>query len=76
MTGYTAGIQINAGVTVSYVNITNGVFDIDTVLSGESSSFQLTSCNIDTTNNIISGYDASGVRYVFDKESNVTVTLV
>ena len=76
MTGYSAGIQVNAGATVNYVKITNGVMDIDSVASGASTTFKLTTCNIDTTNNIISGYDADGVRYVFDKASNVTVTLV
>tara|TARA_R100000152_G_C6781245_1_gene215361 strand:- start:5662 stop:5892 length:231 start_codon:yes stop_codon:yes gene_type:complete len=76
MTGYSAGIRVNAGATVHYVKITNGVMDIVSVASGDDMGFKLTTCNIDTTNNIISGYDASGNRYIFDKESDVTVTLV
>lgn len=76
MTGYSAGIQVNAGATVHYVKITNGVMDIVPVSSGVDMGFELTTCNIDTANNIISGYDASGNRYVFDKNSDVTVTLV
>tara|TARA_Y100000401_G_scaffold70477_1_gene56570 strand:+ start:2407 stop:2637 length:231 start_codon:yes stop_codon:yes gene_type:complete len=76
MTGYSAGIKVVPGATVSFVKITNGVMDIDSKTSGQDVVFRLTTCNIDTTNNIISGYDADGVRYVFDKNSDVTVELV
>jgi len=76
MTDYTKGIAVTAVSTdADYVKITNGVFDIDKVAVGIS-SFHLTTCTIDTTNNVISGYDADGVRYVFDKAANVTLSLV
>tara|TARA_R100001244_G_scaffold122479_1_gene92136 strand:+ start:267 stop:497 length:231 start_codon:yes stop_codon:yes gene_type:complete len=76
MDDYTKGIAITAVSTAAdYVKITNGVFDIDEVAVGIS-TFHLTSCTIDTTNNIVSGYDAEGVRYVFDKAANVTLSLV
>ncbi len=76
MDDYTKGIAVTAVSTdADYVKITNGVFDIDKVTVGIS-DFHLTTCTVDTTNNVISGYDADGVRYVFDKSANVTLSLV
>tara|TARA_R100001129_G_C5295701_1_gene241015 strand:+ start:1005 stop:1271 length:267 start_codon:yes stop_codon:yes gene_type:complete len=63
------GIKVTAdsGTACTFVKIENGVMDVDTLAAGTSSTFQLTSVTVDTTNHVVSGYTSDGVRYVFDK---------
>ena len=66
------GIKVTAdsGTACTFVKIENGVMDVDTLGAGQTTSFELTSVTVDTTNHVVSGYTSTGIRYVFDKRGS------
>ena len=85
MTNYTGIKIITAAADQSYIRIENGVHNVVTVSSnntdlsyaaqGGDPVFVLNSVTVDATNNVFSGYDTNGVRYIFDKAANITAQL-
>ena len=85
MTNYTGIKIITAAADQSYIRIENGIHNVVTVSSnntdlssaaqGGDPVFVLTSVTIDATNNVFSGYDTNGVRFIFDKAANITAQL-
>tara|TARA_R100000234_G_scaffold114485_1_gene89708 strand:- start:1162 stop:1422 length:261 start_codon:yes stop_codon:yes gene_type:complete len=85
MTNYTGIKIITAATNQSYIRIENGIHNVVTVAEnnadlssaaqGGDPAFVLTSVTIDATNNVFSGYDTNGVRYIFDKAANITAQL-
>ena len=71
------GIKVTAdsATAVNYVKIADGVHDIDELAAGATSSFALTNVTVDTSNHVLSGYDSSGIRYIFDKRGAGTPSL-
>tara|TARA_R110002020_G_scaffold105974_3_gene247000 strand:- start:29462 stop:29722 length:261 start_codon:yes stop_codon:yes gene_type:complete len=85
MTNYT-GIEVSTAATgQTYIRIENGVHNIVTVTDtgvnlsdtgqGGDAAFHLTSVTVDATNEVFSGYDTNGIRYIFDKAANITAAL-
>ena len=82
------GIEVSTAATgQTYIRIENGVHNIVTVTEtgvnlsvtaqGDPSdpAFHLTSVTVDATNEVFSGYDTNGIRYIFDKAANITAAL-
>ena len=89
MTSYN-GIRVTTAATnVTFIKIASGVHNIVVVGSSSTnlgttdpdgsdadiSAFTLTTVTVDASNNIFSGYDGDGNRYIFDKGADITAAL-
>jgi len=78
-----AGIKVTANsADFDAIKIADGVHDIFATTSGQVMSnpeggaeIVLTNVTVDAENNVLSGYDSSGTRYIIDKEANITVAI-
>lgn len=85
MTNYTGIKIVTAATNQSYIRIENGIHnvvtvagnnvDLSTTAQAPDAAFVLTSVTVDATNEVFSGYDTNGVRYIFDKAANITAEL-
>tara|TARA_R100001129_G_C5216439_1_gene218268 strand:- start:148 stop:402 length:255 start_codon:yes stop_codon:yes gene_type:complete len=81
-TDYT-GIKVTANTAdFNAIKIADGVHDIFATSSAAIMSnpvggaeVALTNVTVDAENNVLSGYDASGTRYIIDKAANITVAI-
>ena len=85
MTTYSGIAVTTAATDQTYIRIEDGVHNVVTVsgssvnlgatAQGTDAAFKLTSVTIDATNEVLSGYDTNGIRYIFDKGCNITAAL-
>ena len=81
-TNYT-GLNVTANsANFNAIKIEDGVHDIFSTSTGEIMAnptgdvdVALTNVTVDAGNNVLSGYDSAGIRYIVDKAANITVSL-
>ena len=73
MAAYSA-IRITLAIGVAYWQRTSGAEIVQTTTA--STDFDLTQVNVDDANDTISGVDASGITYTFEKAATMTIAFV